>query len=149
MIASITDLLIDGYIVICFNQHIREKQNSIQDEQHFYTWNALLISVASIQHISNITLNPQLYQFKHSVFIYSVQTVLFIILTCVINLNHLETEKDKGENVSKTTWLNMPQENVHVKITMESDDVIEKVEIEDKTKYLSCHEITSIILNLC
>jgi len=64
-------------------------------------------------------------------------------------LNHLETEKDKGENVSKTTWLNMPQENVHVKITMESDDVIEKVEIEDKTKYLSCHEITSIILNLC
>ncbi|CAB5168492.1 uncharacterized protein OCT59_001815 [Rhizophagus irregularis] len=111
LIMTINDLLIDVYVAFRFIQYIRRNLKSSQNDQPFYSsykliiWNSLRISMISIQHINTIIIKPPIFD-------YTIETIIFIILSYVItfnvggsdddhhlNENSLESGNYKGKNV--------------------------------------------------
>ncbi|CAI2200318.1 19717_t:CDS:1, partial [Funneliformis geosporum] len=109
MVATIADLLIDAYFAFRLIQHFRGKQNSTKDEQPYNYCdlrNPLLVSIAFAKHLGNIILS---IEFVYPIIGFTIQTILFILLSCVVtynvensqssnDLNDLENENENHEH---------------------------------------------------
>ncbi|CAB4388007.1 hypothetical protein GLOIN_2v1574096 [Rhizophagus irregularis DAOM 181602=DAOM 197198] len=79
--ATITDLLIDIYFIFHLIQYIRKFLKSNQNiPKNSIIWNALLISLATIQHINIIILSVPIVG-------YAIQTFVFVTLSYLITFD--------------------------------------------------------------
>ncbi|CAG8478349.1 23035_t:CDS:2 [Rhizophagus irregularis] len=159
LIMTINDLLIDVYVAFRFIQYIRRNLKSSQNDQPFYSsykliiWNSLRISMISIQHINTIIIKPPIFD-------YTIETIIFIILSYVITFNVGGSDDDHHLNenslesvilrASNGMLLDMPLKNVRDEIKMEQKYKIEKLDPSGDVgilkQSLSFYEVASMIL---
>jgi hypothetical protein len=155
LITTINDLLIDAYVAFRFIQYIRKNLKSSQNDQQLHLsyksilWNSLRILMILMRHINTIII-------KQPIFDYTIETVIFIILSFLITLdversdddhpneNSLESGNYKGKNASNDSTtsdddnvvlrasngmlLDMPLKNVRDEIKMEQKYKIQKLD---------------------